>query len=57
MQGKKIQQTVDMLQLFMRSLPENCLFNIVTFSHVFKFMFEKSVQYSQETFSLATEKV
>ncbi|CAG8732958.1 14500_t:CDS:2, partial [Cetraspora pellucida] len=41
------------LQLLLRSLPENCLFNVVSFGSHFDSLFEKSQPYSEGSFSKA----
>ena len=57
MKGEKMRQTRNMLQLFARSLPEDCLFNIISFGNRYECMFEKSVTYNQESLTEFTSKV
>ncbi|CAG8620684.1 8633_t:CDS:10, partial [Ambispora gerdemannii] len=45
------------LQLILRSLPENCLFNIVSFGSEFDSLFKESERYSEKTFSIALSHV
>ncbi|CAG8509420.1 6984_t:CDS:10 [Ambispora leptoticha] len=48
-----IRKASQALQLILRSLPENCLFNIVSFGSEFDSLFKESERYSEKTFSLA----
>ncbi|CAG8537383.1 5733_t:CDS:2, partial [Scutellospora calospora] len=48
-----IDRASDALQLLLRSLPENCFFNVVSFGTKFDSLFEKSQPYSEEKFSQA----
>jgi hypothetical protein len=49
MDGVRIRQGRECLDLFIRSLPEGCLFNIVRFGSQFQSLFPESVRYSNET--------
>lgn len=57
MTGIRNDQTKLALQLFLRSMPDKCYFNIVRFGTAYKCLFEKSQRYSEETLKLATELV
>ncbi|CAG8744883.1 11979_t:CDS:2, partial [Racocetra persica] len=46
---EKASETLQLL----RSLPEDCLFNVISFGSCFDSLFEKSQPYSQESFSKA----
>src|SRR5260364_339839 len=53
MQGGPIEKASETLQLLLRSLPEDCLFNVVSFGSHFDSLFTKSQPYSEESFSKA----
>ncbi|KAF0469433.1 von willebrand domain-containing protein [Gigaspora margarita] len=53
MQGGPIKKASETLQLLLRSLPEDCLFNVVSFGSRFDSLFTKSQPYSEESFSKA----
>ncbi|RIB03892.1 von Willebrand factor type A domain-containing protein [Gigaspora rosea] len=53
MQGGPIKKASETLQLLLRSLPEDCLFNVVSFGSNFDSLFTKSQPYSEENFSKA----
>ncbi|KAF0432278.1 von willebrand domain-containing protein [Gigaspora margarita] len=53
MQGGPIKKASETLQLLLRSLPEDCLFNVVSFGSHFDSLFTKSQPYSEESFSKA----
>ncbi|CAG8680946.1 6294_t:CDS:2, partial [Ambispora gerdemannii] len=57
MSGGPIRRASQALQLILRSLPENCLFNIVSFGSRFDSLFKESVRYSEDTFSKALSHV
>jgi len=57
MSGPKIQQAKNSLQLFLRSLPQSCLFNIVSFGSNFRSLFPESAPYNNETLTRATNYV
>ncbi|CAG8591291.1 17200_t:CDS:2 [Dentiscutata erythropus] len=56
MQGGPIKKASEALQLFLRSLPENCLFNVVSFGSRFDSLFKKSQPYSEGSFSKALKR-
>ncbi|CAG8684375.1 11519_t:CDS:2, partial [Ambispora gerdemannii] len=53
MSGGPIRRASQALQLILRSLPKDCLFNIVSFGSRFDSLYEESVRYSEDTFSQA----
>ncbi|CAG8750895.1 18819_t:CDS:1 [Racocetra persica] len=53
MQGGPMKKASEALQLLLRSLPEDCLFNVISFGSRFDSLFEKSQSYSQESFTKA----
>jgi len=57
MSGSKLNQAKNALQLFLRSLPQNSLFNIVSFGSHFNTLFPKSTKLTEETLSQATHYV
>tara|TARA_R110002050_G_C8706047_1_gene495212 strand:- start:204 stop:692 length:489 start_codon:yes stop_codon:yes gene_type:complete len=57
MGGSRIQHARDAMQLFMRSLPEDCFFNIVGFGSRFEKLFPDSKRYSDETLRAATNSI
>ena len=46
MSGRRIQMACEAAQLFLKSLPQNSKFNIVSFGSGYKFMFSSSVAYT-----------
>ena len=57
MEGNKMSGTKAMLELFVRSLPSDCFFNIVSFGSTHKSLFKQSVLYDQDTLKEALETV
>lgn len=57
MAGRYITCAAKTLQLFLRSIPSGCYFNIIGFGSHFKALFETSQYYNQETLDLATSYV
>ncbi|CAG8800091.1 10348_t:CDS:1, partial [Racocetra fulgida] len=57
MGGGPIKKASEALQLLLRSLPEDCLFNVVSFGSRFDSLFEKSQPYSETNFSKALNHV
>src|SRR5437764_17795 len=53
MEGEPIKKAGQTLELFLRSLPEDCYFNVVSFGSRYDSLFPKSREYSQETLSKA----
>ncbi|CAJ0745586.1 18116_t:CDS:2 [Entrophospora sp. SA101] len=53
MQGEPIKKAGQALELFLRSLPEDCYFNVVSFGSSHDSLFPKSQEYSQETLNKA----
>jgi hypothetical protein len=53
MGGKRIEQARFCLDLFIRSLPEDCYFNIVRFGSRYEKLFEESVAYNEANVSAA----
>lgn len=54
MRGSRIELAKEALQIFLRSLPENCLFNIVGFGTTHKRLFKDSSVYNEKTLATAT---
>ena len=54
MGGAFIKSARDTLNLFLKSLPEECQFNIIGFGSRFEKLFDNSVAYSQKTLDKAT---
>ena len=54
MAGRYITCAAETLQLFLRSIPSGCYFNIIGFGSHYKLLFETSQNYNQETLNLAT---
>ncbi|XP_062620555.1 von Willebrand factor A domain-containing protein 5A-like [Saccostrea cucullata] len=48
MHGDRINKAKEALLLLLKSLPVDCLFNVVSFGSVFSFLFPKSQQYNEE---------
>ena len=57
MRGERITMALSSLQLFLRSLPQDSYFNIVSFGSNFNLMHPESVQYSQQTLSSANDQL
>src|SRR5438876_11904725 len=53
MQGETIKKAGQALELFLRSLPEDCYFNVVSFGSSHDSLFPKSREYSEETLDKA----
>ncbi|XP_048586211.1 von Willebrand factor A domain-containing protein 5A [Nematostella vectensis] len=54
MSGSRIKDAARTLQLFLKSLPDGCYFNIVGFGSSYKTLFSKSKTYNDETLKTAT---
>jgi len=54
MGGRKIQRAVAALQLFLRSLPLGCCFNIVSFGSTYSYLFPESTPYTEESLRVAS---
>ncbi|KAF0559042.1 von willebrand domain-containing protein [Gigaspora margarita] len=50
MQGGPMKKASEALQLLLRSLPEDCFFNVISFGSHFDSLFEKSQPYSENSF-------
>ena len=57
MSGSRINQVKDTLQIFLRSLPEGTLFNIIGFGSRFEKLFPESKEYNESTLQTATTHV
>ncbi|CAD8123129.1 unnamed protein product [Paramecium sonneborni] len=57
MEGTRIKKAKQSLFLFIKSLPEDCLFNVISFGSNSKKMFEESQQYNQESQDKAIDDV
>lgn len=55
MEGTKIRNAQTALELFIRSLPTNSYFNIVSFGDKYNMLFPKSVQYNNESLKKASQ--
>jgi len=55
MSGSPMRMATEALQLFLRSLPEGCLFNILGFGSRFECLFPASVLYDEATLRQASE--
>lgn len=53
MSGSRISMAVEAAQLFLKSLPVNSLFNVVSFGSNFSSMFNHSVEYNTQTLNTA----
>ena len=53
MSGSYIKEAADTLMLFLKSLPEECHFNIIGFGSTYKKLFKESVPYNQENLDKA----
>merc|ERR1719146_598107 len=54
MSGQRIEQSKRAMQIFMRSLPEGCRFNIVKFGTSFLCMAQQSLTYCDENIEIAS---
>ena len=57
MDGDRIDQAKSALILFLKSLPENSQFNIVSFGSVFEKMYDDSVPYTDENIEKTIENI
>jgi len=57
MEGEKIKQAIDALIIFISSLPIGSKFNILSFGTNYQFLFEKSVDYTNDTKNEAIKQV
>ena len=57
MGGQRIIQAKQALILFLKSLPTESLFNIISFGSDFELMFPKSVKYESQKLNLAIKQV
>uniref|UniRef100_A0A6B2KX07 VWFA domain-containing protein n=1 Tax=Arcella intermedia TaxID=1963864 RepID=A0A6B2KX07_9EUKA len=57
MAGSRLNQAKNALQLFLRSLPQNSLFNIVSFGSTFNTLFPKSTKLTEASLATATHYV
>ena len=57
MAGQRINNAAKALQLFMRSLPVHCRFNVVSFGSTWKSLWRASAPYSDESLREATQHV
>lgn len=57
MSGHNISQATKAMQLFLRSVPEDCYFNIVGFGSRYEFLWPQSVRYGEETLAKASRHV
>ncbi|CAD8111359.1 unnamed protein product [Paramecium primaurelia] len=57
MAGSKIYKAKQSLILFLKSLPEDCRFNIISFGTKFESLWSDSIQYSQDTLEQAINHV
>jgi len=57
MRGTRIETAKEALQIFLRSLPTGCHFNIVSFGTSFEQLFKKSELYSEASLATATQHV
>ena len=55
MEGSYIKSASETLVLFLKSMPQGCFFNIVSFGSDFKPFFKSSMSYTQETMEKATQ--
>mmetsp|Transcript_15291 Transcript_15291/g.24412 ORF Transcript_15291/g.24412 Transcript_15291/m.24412 type:complete len:599 (+) Transcript_15291:1080-2876(+) len=53
MAGQRIKNTKETLQIFLNSLPTNCLFNVVAFSHRHDMLFASAKPYNNESLAQA----
>ena len=57
MSGSRIRMACQAAQLFLKSLPQNSKFNVVSFGSNFNFMFSESVDYTQKNIKSAISKI
>ena len=57
MEGTRIKLVIEALVLFLQSLPEDSLFNIISFGTSYHKMFPNSVKYNEETLNEAINQV
>ncbi|RHZ61182.1 hypothetical protein Glove_349g87 [Diversispora epigaea] len=57
MDGDPIKKAKEALELILRSLPEDCVFNVVSFGSEFTSLFPESKPYTEETFKTALDHV
>lgn len=57
MEGEKIKQAIDALIIFISSLPIGSKFNVLSFGTNYQFLFEKSVDYTNDTKNEAIKQV
>eukprot|EP00122_Pirum_gemmata_P006481 Pgem_evm1s5926 len=57
MRGNQMERAKEALQLFMRSLPEDCYFNIVGFGSRYVSLFEKSEQLNRDSLQKASSHI
>jgi len=57
MHGQTMKTAVNSLLLFLKSLPKDSFFNVVSFGSDFTFLYDKSVASSQESINEATKKI
>ena len=57
MEGERIDYLKKALDIFLRSLPQNCYFNIYSFGTSFSKTFDKSVLYNDENMNYASEEL
>jgi uncharacterized protein with von Willebrand factor type A (vWA) domain len=55
MSGSRINQVRDTLQIFLRSLPEGTLFNIIGFGSKFEKLFPESKEYNENSLQIAVK--
>ncbi|KAJ1568130.1 hypothetical protein HK096_007478 [Nowakowskiella sp. JEL0078] len=55
MEGENMIQTQNALHAFLRGIPKNSFFNIIGFGSRLSLLFNKSVEFNEETFSVATK--
>jgi len=55
MHGWKLDYLKDALNVFLKSMPVNCYFNIVKFGSTYESLFEKSIKYNEESLNKAVE--
>lgn len=57
MGGTRIKVAIEALELFIRSIPPNSKFNIVSFGSSYKSMFESSIEYNNENMEIALREI
>jgi len=55
MHGWKLDYLKDALNVFLKSMPVNCYFNIIKFGSTYESLFEKSIKYNEESLNKAVE--